>query len=348
MVASDRPVVVLLHGLMGSARLWDRIAARLAAHATVLVPDLRGRGHSEGVSGYFGIRQHAADITTVLDAGAVASAVVVGHGLGFAVGRQLLAEQRDRIDGLIGVCPVELDEMIDSTDVAATTKQLQPLLSQLYATAPNERRYVEQWAQSAWFDSPGQWCEMAQRWVESTMSVASSAIGFRADPSIVWHDALDWLAAVGLDRAQPWGSAGTIAHVCNDGADGRGRDSDHVMRGDVPCEVILPGTASTALRCETRPEWPSAFVAAPATLERGNGDPGSERVTGTGTGKGKAIEPYHPVRLPDCSSADGRIWPRWADLRVLPNRNYYTAVVHPDGADAIVAAVWRVWERICA
>jgi pimeloyl-ACP methyl ester carboxylesterase len=106
--APAAPLVVLLHGITGNAMVWGPVAAALAGGCEVVAPDLRGRGHSAGLPGPYGLSRHAADVTALLEhfgadgeAGADV-AVLVGHSMGgFVAALATAGNARDLVHGLV-------------------------------------------------------------------------------------------------------------------------------------------------------------------------------------------------------------------------------------------------------
>ena len=102
------PLVVLVHGITGNAMAWAPVAAALAGGCEVVAPDLRGRAHSAGLPGPYGLGTHAADVAALLrhfgaDGGAGAQAtVLVGHSMGgFVVTLAVAGSARDLAHGLV-------------------------------------------------------------------------------------------------------------------------------------------------------------------------------------------------------------------------------------------------------
>jgi len=106
--APGAPLVVLVHGITGNAAAWGPVAAALAGDCEVVAPDLRGRAHSAGLPGPYGLAAHAADVTALLErfgadgeAGADA-AVLVGHSMGgFVAALATAGSARDLVHGLV-------------------------------------------------------------------------------------------------------------------------------------------------------------------------------------------------------------------------------------------------------
>src|ERR1700760_2219544 len=59
-------VAVAVHGITASAMAWQAVPRQMPAGWTLAAPDLRGRGHSAGLPGPWGLERHAADVTAVL------------------------------------------------------------------------------------------------------------------------------------------------------------------------------------------------------------------------------------------------------------------------------------------
>ena len=85
------PGILLLHGLQGTAWNWAPVARRLAEHAHVLAPDLRGHGLSESPRTGYELDSLAFDVLTVASAAGYGADIggpplaLVGHGLGALV-----------------------------------------------------------------------------------------------------------------------------------------------------------------------------------------------------------------------------------------------------------------------
>ncbi|HET9222023.1 MAG TPA: alpha/beta hydrolase [Roseiflexaceae bacterium] len=99
-VAGAGPPLVLLHGLAGSGRWWQRNIAHLAQRFRVYVLDLIGFGASRGshplifdeVAGY---------MVAWMDQLGIRSASIVGHSMGGLIAADLAANAPDRIERLV-------------------------------------------------------------------------------------------------------------------------------------------------------------------------------------------------------------------------------------------------------
>jgi pimeloyl-ACP methyl ester carboxylesterase len=96
-VGGTGPAVVLLHGYGETGDMWSELAATLAPHFTVVVPDLRGMGLSARPSGGYDKKTQGHDVAGVLDALKIEQADVVTHDIGNMVGYAFAAEYPSRV-----------------------------------------------------------------------------------------------------------------------------------------------------------------------------------------------------------------------------------------------------------
>lgn len=110
---ADGRLAVLLHGLTGTASIWEDTAPGLAPRFRVVMPDLRGHGASGRVDdeGSFTIERLTADVIDALDALGAGAATLVGHGLGGTVAQLVALDHPERVEAmvLVGTGPGPLD-----------------------------------------------------------------------------------------------------------------------------------------------------------------------------------------------------------------------------------------------
>ncbi|WP_443069589.1 alpha/beta fold hydrolase [Streptomyces sp. e14] len=80
--APGAPVVLALHGITANGLSWARVAHHLAGRATLVAPDLRGRGGSGELPGPYGIAAHADDMAAVVKELGLGRVVLTGHSMG--------------------------------------------------------------------------------------------------------------------------------------------------------------------------------------------------------------------------------------------------------------------------
>jgi pimeloyl-ACP methyl ester carboxylesterase len=95
------PVLWLIHGIGDSSRTWEPVLPLLAAHHTVVAPDLLGHGASDKPRADYSIGGFAngmRDLQVVLG---VERATVVGHSLGGGVAMQFAYQFPERVERLV-------------------------------------------------------------------------------------------------------------------------------------------------------------------------------------------------------------------------------------------------------
>ena len=96
---AEAPLVLLVHGLSGNLRSFDRVAERVAADARqVVAVDLRGRGRSEVTPpGTYGLAAHAADLLELATKLGAERFDVAGWSMGGLIGIVLADQAPERL-----------------------------------------------------------------------------------------------------------------------------------------------------------------------------------------------------------------------------------------------------------
>jgi pimeloyl-ACP methyl ester carboxylesterase len=146
--AGDGPVVLAAHGITSNHRAWGLVAEALGGDATLVAPDLRGRGRSNGLPGPYTIAQHADDCAAVLDRLDSDAAVVAGHSMGGFVATALATRHPARVRAAVlvdGGPPLAVPPGVDADDALAAT--LGPALQRLDMTFADRGAYRAFWQQ---------------------------------------------------------------------------------------------------------------------------------------------------------------------------------------------------------
>ena len=96
--------LLLVHGVMITGEMFEPIIDHYAKHYRVIVPDLRGHGHSQSFSPPYTTDQFATDLARLLDHLNIASAIVLGYSQGGAVAQQFVLNYPARCSRLILAC----------------------------------------------------------------------------------------------------------------------------------------------------------------------------------------------------------------------------------------------------
>jgi pimeloyl-ACP methyl ester carboxylesterase len=124
------------------------VAAALDGAATVVAPDLRGRGRSNGLPGPYTIAQHADDCAAVLEHVGGSEAVVAGHSMGGFVATALATRHPERVRAVVlvdGGPPLHVPPGVDIDDALAAT--LGPAMQRLDMTFTDRGAYRAFWQQ---------------------------------------------------------------------------------------------------------------------------------------------------------------------------------------------------------
>ena len=104
--SGDGPPLLLLHGLVGSARNWQQNTAFLSQHATVYAVDLFNMGSSERVPGLnAGLEATADGLAALLEVLELGEVDVAAHSHGGAVAMMLAARHPERVRKLVLFAP---------------------------------------------------------------------------------------------------------------------------------------------------------------------------------------------------------------------------------------------------
>jgi pimeloyl-ACP methyl ester carboxylesterase len=92
--------ILLLHGYAETSHMWRPLIAKLAAHHTVIAPDLRGAGQSEKPQGGYEKKLLAHDVHALMAALGHRQVRVVGHDIGLMVAYAYAAQYPGEVETL--------------------------------------------------------------------------------------------------------------------------------------------------------------------------------------------------------------------------------------------------------
>jgi 3-oxoadipate enol-lactonase len=101
---ADNPTLVLLHGIGGAGRIWEGVAARLAARGFAsLALDLPGYGQRQSVT-ELSFDEVAADVEAAIARRGLVRPALVGHSFGGMVAQTLLRRRRHVYSAAVLAC----------------------------------------------------------------------------------------------------------------------------------------------------------------------------------------------------------------------------------------------------
>lgn len=99
----EGPVVVFVHGLGGSTRVWDAQLFACENRYRGIAYDQRGHGTSDKPAGPYSVEQWVSDLVGVLDALEIERTALVAHSVGCMVAENAAVELGDRV-GALALC----------------------------------------------------------------------------------------------------------------------------------------------------------------------------------------------------------------------------------------------------
>jgi pimeloyl-ACP methyl ester carboxylesterase len=100
-MSGEGPVLLLIHGMAGSATTWKHVMPDLARKFTVVAPDLLGHGYSAKGAGDYSLGALASSLRDLLVALGHDRASIIGQSLGGGVAMQLAYQFPERCERLV-------------------------------------------------------------------------------------------------------------------------------------------------------------------------------------------------------------------------------------------------------
>lgn len=139
LTGGEGPTVVFLHGIPGSALTWEPVAMRMQNRYRVILPDLRGFGHSEPPVEDYYLDGQARAVKDLLDALGVEAFSLVTHDFGGPVG--LTAMRRFPDLGVQGLVLSDTNVFTDTHVPLPLRLAKVPLLGRLFFGAAVGNRF---------------------------------------------------------------------------------------------------------------------------------------------------------------------------------------------------------------
>jgi pimeloyl-ACP methyl ester carboxylesterase len=140
-LAGKGPLVLLIHGMAGSATTWKQVMPALSERFTVLAPDLFGHGESDKTKGDYSLGAMASVLRDLIVALGFKRATVVGQSYGGGIAMQLAYQYPERCERLVLVNAGGLGAEVNPLLRLLTLPGSEAVL--LVACAPPVRRVVE-------------------------------------------------------------------------------------------------------------------------------------------------------------------------------------------------------------
>ncbi len=121
----EGPPLFLLHGFPQTHLIWHRVAPELARHFSLVMPDLRGYGHSAAPPAdpehqCYSKREMAKDIIALADHFGIERFALAGHDRGGRVGYRLVLDHPGRVTKYCAIDIIPTIDVWEEMDTAAT------------------------------------------------------------------------------------------------------------------------------------------------------------------------------------------------------------------------------------
>lgn len=136
------PPLVLLHGVMGTARVWDRFAATMADHFHIFALDQRGHGESEW-AGAYSTELMAQDLRAFADQFGFGRFALVGHSMGGRNAFLYAAERPETLDRLV-IVDIGPNVPPGTPDQPSTTDRLKAATQATFADPEEAVEFMRQ------------------------------------------------------------------------------------------------------------------------------------------------------------------------------------------------------------
>jgi pimeloyl-ACP methyl ester carboxylesterase len=187
----DGTPVLLIHGVTSSNRAFQLFADALIARGKApFAVDLRGRGDSNSLQGPFGMRQHAADMSAVIDHFGWNKVDVIGHSMGGFVAAALVGLYPDSVGEVVfadGGLPLPMPPGMTVEQIMPFV--LGPAMARLAMEFENKEAYRNYWKPQAAFAKG--WSSVLDEYVDYDLRGSEPHMKAATNPQAVEDDSRD-------------------------------------------------------------------------------------------------------------------------------------------------------------
>jgi pimeloyl-ACP methyl ester carboxylesterase len=187
----DGTPVLLIHGVTSSNRAFQLFADALIARGKApFAVDLRGRGDSNSLQGPFGMRQHAADMSAVINHFGWDTVDVIGHSMGGFVAAALVGLYPDSVGEVVfadGGLPLPMPPGMTVEQIMPFV--LGPAMTRLAMEFENKEAYRNYWKPQAAFAKG--WSSVLDEYVDYDLRGSEPHMKAATNPQAVEDDSRD-------------------------------------------------------------------------------------------------------------------------------------------------------------
>ena len=187
----DGTPVLLIHGVTSSNRAFQLFADALITRGKApFAVDLRGRGDSNSLQGPFGMRQHAADMSAVIDHFGWNKVDVIGHSMGGFVAAALAGLYPDSVGEVVfadGGLPLPMPPGMTVEQIMPFV--LGPAMTRLAMEFESKEAYRNYWKPQAAFAKG--WSSVLDEYVDYDLRGSEPHMKAATNPQAVEDDSRD-------------------------------------------------------------------------------------------------------------------------------------------------------------
>ena len=187
----DGTPVLLIHGVTSSNRAFQLFADALITRGKApFAVDLRGRGDSNSLQGPFGMRQHAADMSAVIDHFGWDTVDVIGHSMGGFVAAALVGLYPDSVGEVVfadGGLPLPMPPGMTVEQIMPFV--LGPAMTRLAMEFQSKEAYRNYWKPQAAFAKG--WSSVLDEYVDYDLRGSEPHMKAATNPQAVEDDSRD-------------------------------------------------------------------------------------------------------------------------------------------------------------
>ena len=191
------PIVLCSHGLTANHTEFQALVDQLGTGFQVIAPDHRGRGHSAGITGPWGMAAHADDLVAVLEHLRIPRVeVLLGHSMGGFVAAVMAARNPDRVATLMmvdGGIPLANFSFLRYLPFSGwlterlVRKILGPSLARLDMTFESPAAYTEFWKKHPAFAGAA-WSPYVDQYIAYDLIGSAPALRSSTRKDALWQD----------------------------------------------------------------------------------------------------------------------------------------------------------------
>ncbi|GCE30763.1 alpha/beta hydrolase [Dictyobacter alpinus] len=133
-----KPAIILLHGVTDSGLCWTHVAHALEQDYRVIMPDARGHGRSDRVTGEFSTEMLADDVAGLIQVLQLEEPILLGHSMGGMTALTVAARYPNLVRAILLEDPPIIDRSPQQAEAGSRSSQMVHWLTGLKAMTRDE------------------------------------------------------------------------------------------------------------------------------------------------------------------------------------------------------------------